>query len=239
MHRQNLVNPLRGVPQKVLTVKPSTMGNTVRSEVIAEWRDYMTGVYLITNTITGAKYVGQSVNIERRMMEHRTPNSSLKSKSKRFADDIIRYGIESFTFEVLEECPVDRLLETEKKWIKAIKPDYNTVGRTVPYDQRRKISDTLKKRWESMSDEEKQRIITHNLIGPRKGHEVSEHTRQKLREANLGRRRYHVRVVETGIVYGGARECAEALGCDYFSVLNQLSGRTKNDKRLSPRTCRD
>jgi len=206
------------------------MGNTVRSEVIAEWGDCMIGVYLITNTITGAKYVGQSKDIKRRMMEHRTPHSSLKSKNKKFADDIAKYGIERFEFEVLEECPVERLLETEKKWIEILKPEYNTVGRYFTDDTKKKISQTLKKHWEHMPNDAKQRIITHNLIGPRKGHKVSENTRQKLREVNLEKRTYSVKVVETGIVYRGAQECAAALGCSYYSVLNQLSGKTKTTK---------
>ena len=105
----------------------------------------MIGVYLITNAITGAKYVGQSRDIKRRVAEHRTPNASLRSKSERFVRDIVKYGIDSFMFEVLEECPADRLLATEKKWIDVINPEYNTVGRGIAAETRRKISNTLKR----------------------------------------------------------------------------------------------
>ena len=190
----------------------------------------MIGVYLITNAITGAKYVGQSRDIKRRVAEHRTPNASLRSKSERFVRDIVKYGIDSFMFEVLEECPADRLLATEKKWIDVINPEYNTVGRGIASETRRKISNALKRHWQNMPEDAKKRIIEHNLTGPRKGHAVSSSTRAKLREANLGKRTYAVKVVETGVVYRGAQECAAALGCCYYSVLNQLVGKTKTTK---------
>lgn len=190
----------------------------------------MTGVYLITNTITGAKYVGQSIDIKRRIMEHRAPNAGLKSKSKKFVEDIRKYGIDSFSFDVLEECPAEQLLANERKWIATLKPEYNTIGLATNAETRRKISKTLKRHWQNMPEEAKRRIIDHNLIGPHKGHEVSSSTRQKLREANLGKRTYAVKVVETGIVYRGAQECAAALGCSYYSVLNQLVGKTKTTK---------
>ena len=190
----------------------------------------MTGVYLITNTITGAKYVGQSIDIKRRMMEHKCPNSSLKSKSKKFREDIAQYGIDSFRFDILEECPAERLLETEKKWIKIINPEYNTIGRCIKPETRQKIRETLRKHWLAMPEDAKQRIIQNNLKGPAKGHEVSDSTRDKLRKANIGKRTYSVKVVETGVVYRGAQECAAALGCSYFSVLNQLKGKTKTTK---------
>ena len=35
----------------------------------------MTGVYKITNTITGQFYIGKSVDINRRWLEHKTPKA--------------------------------------------------------------------------------------------------------------------------------------------------------------------
>lgn len=190
----------------------------------------MKGVYLITNAITGAKYVGQSKDIRRRLMEHKTPNASLKSKSKLFCDDIRKYGIDSFTFQVLEECEEKDLRKAEKKWIDKLQPEYNVCGKSVPLECRTRISETLKRRWLEKPEEERARIIERQLIGPKKGHPVSESTRNKLREANLGKRLYAVKVVETGAIYKGARECAKALGCCYESVHNQLIGKTKTTK---------
>lgn len=73
----------------------------------------MIGIYLITNLITKEKYVGQSIDIERRWKEHRFHN-----KPSLIHTMIEQYGIENFTFEVIEECPVDELNGKEVYWIK-------------------------------------------------------------------------------------------------------------------------
>lgn len=40
----------------------------------------MTGIYKITNLINGKIYIGQSINIERRFLEHCRKNESLIDK---------------------------------------------------------------------------------------------------------------------------------------------------------------
>lgn len=188
------------------------------------------GVYLITNAITGAKYVGQSTNIERRIIEHKTPNSSKSTKSKRFIDDIERFGISNFRFDILEECSPDQLLERERYWIAKLQPEYNTVGKPVSSETAEKIRKSCKAYWSTLSDEQKQKIISRNLKGPRPGHIVSAETRRKIRARLTGTSKFAVRVVETGAVYRSAEECAKALGCTRGSVYNQLQGRTKITK---------
>lgn len=61
----------------------------------------MIGIYCITNKINGKKYIGQSKDVFKRWFEHTT--SSTQS-NKLLHDDIIKCGIENFTFEVLEIC---------------------------------------------------------------------------------------------------------------------------------------
>lgn len=60
------------------------------------------GVYLITNTLNGKKYVGQSKCITRRFNRHKR---AARTKNKREAfylhNAIAKYGVENFKFEVL------------------------------------------------------------------------------------------------------------------------------------------
>lgn len=77
------------------------------------------GIYKITNQVNGKCYIGQSVNIARRWRDHKktssdasydTYNSSLHKAFK-------KYGLENFSFEVLEECLQGNLNAREVYWI--------------------------------------------------------------------------------------------------------------------------
>lgn len=78
----------------------------------------MIGIYKITNLTNGKSYIGQSVHIERRWMEHCLPSAkSLIAKA------IQKYGKEQFSFQVIEECLQEQLDEKEEYYIS----HYNTV----------------------------------------------------------------------------------------------------------------
>ena len=69
-------------------------------------------VYLITNTINGMKYVGQTTRpVEERFKGHRSGNLFVDKEMQRL-------GVENFTVEVLEECEtVQQLREQEIFWM--------------------------------------------------------------------------------------------------------------------------
>jgi len=60
------------------------------------------GIYLITNTVNGKKYVGQSVGIKRRFARHkRAARTKHKRESFYLHNAIAKHGVENFKFEVL------------------------------------------------------------------------------------------------------------------------------------------
>ena len=75
----------------------------------------MIGIYKIENLINHKKYIGQSVNIHRRWEYHRCVYTQILDMQLYMA--MRKYGIENFSFEVIEECPIDKLLEREIYWI--------------------------------------------------------------------------------------------------------------------------
>lgn len=93
-----------------------------------------TGIYKITNTSNGNFYIGQSRDIFTRWKAH---TISLKDDSNEsvirmaFAKYNLREQISEpgiygkFKFEILEICAEEKLLETEKKYIQLLKPEYN------------------------------------------------------------------------------------------------------------------
>lgn len=73
------------------------------------------GIYMLTFG-DDKKYIGLSVDINRRIMEHK--NSLIAGNaSKRLQDAYNEYGM--FTYEVLENCTEDMLSELEIKYIEA------------------------------------------------------------------------------------------------------------------------
>lgn len=73
----------------------------------------MIGIYRITNIIDNKCYIGKSLNIEGRINDHKINRRS----NKHLQNAIKKYGIENFTFEILEECTKDNYSEREIYWI--------------------------------------------------------------------------------------------------------------------------
>lgn len=91
----------------------------------------MIGIYKITNTNNGHCYIGQSNNIDKRWKNHKIAAFNINDKGYNYPlyRAIRKYGLDSFSFEILEECPQDLLNEREIVWIAQIKPEYNqTLG---------------------------------------------------------------------------------------------------------------
>lgn len=74
----------------------------------------MIGIYKITNVINGKVYIGQSSNVERRFSQHKSPYEQERFSEKPLYRAFKKYGIENFTFEILEECEISQLNEKEK-----------------------------------------------------------------------------------------------------------------------------
>lgn len=90
----------------------------------------MIGIYKITNLINGHSYIGLSTNIEKRWSYHKTQYNWEREKNKSLYQAFIKYGIDNFKFEVLEECSVEQLSEKEIYYINkydTFKNGYNST----------------------------------------------------------------------------------------------------------------
>lgn len=75
----------------------------------------MIGIYKITNTTNGKCYIGQSRDIEARWAKHLSAYKS--SPEWALYKAFKKYGIDAFSFEVIEECTIEELNEREIYWI--------------------------------------------------------------------------------------------------------------------------
>lgn len=79
----------------------------------------MIGIYKIVNKINNKVYIGQSININRRIKEHFWKAQCEKDVSYNSAlhSAIRKYGKENFKWEVIEECEIEEIDEKEKYYI--------------------------------------------------------------------------------------------------------------------------
>ena len=86
------------------------------------------GIYKITNTITGDFYIGSSKNVKRRWESHKWPSRWKQYPNNPLYQDMNKYGLENFAFEILAEVEVEKLKETEQQFIEKLQPIYNNYN---------------------------------------------------------------------------------------------------------------
>lgn len=101
----------------------------------------MIGIYSITNKLNGKRYIGKSANIEKRFWKHKNdlshyakdPQKYKRRVNRHLANAVMKYGIENFLFEVIEEFDhLDEavLADAEVKWMEF----YNSTSREFGYN---------------------------------------------------------------------------------------------------------
>lgn len=113
----------------------------------------MIGIYKITNNLNGHCYIGQSRNINKRWSDHKVASGNKNDKGYDYPlyKAFRKYGIENFTFEIIEECKIEELNKKEHYWIKYYNPIYNQTeggdyqihGVKLTYEQVKDIRNIL------------------------------------------------------------------------------------------------
>ena len=209
--------------------------NTIETQkAIREENKNKAGIYMIMNNLNGKKYVGSAstdrLNVRfRNHLIHRTG-------AKNTADAVAKYGIENFSFYVLEYYPGfvkkenmsaahTELLELETKYISQLKPEYNILQEGTSSKGNKHTEETKEKLKENYTQERRDRIGNLN-----RGESFDAERRElmsklaKLRNANEELREKLSKLAskpvtlykEDGSVhskYPGIREMAKAFKC--------------------------
>lgn len=143
-------------------------------------------IYCYTNKNTGKKYVGQTIHPEQRKRNH-IHEAFIKGSDYYFHRSLRKHGIEAFTYEILEE-DVDNLDARENHYIdqfNSIWPNgYNQqYARSISLEAINKMSETKKKVWSNLPQEEKDRRI-ERLKTLNIGRKQTEHQKKRVAEAN-------------------------------------------------------
>ena len=112
----------------------------------------ISGVYKITNTITGDFYIGSSKDVKRRWREHKKPSVWKNHQNNQLYKDMQKYGLDKFEFQLIAEAEESFLKEKEQKFIETLKPTYNNINakgldveRKKEYNKEYNKSDKYKK----------------------------------------------------------------------------------------------
>lgn len=160
------------------------------------------GIYKITNTVTGDFYIGSAVDLRRRFGEHRCALVGNRHINTHLQRSWNKYGADSFTFETVLYCDKEHLLEREQFYIDNDKPSYNicliagsNLGRKFSDEVKQHMSEAHKGErnyWfgKHITEETKQKISEAKMgeQGHFFGKHHSEETKQQISEANMGER---------------------------------------------------
>lgn len=191
----------------------------------------MIGIYKIISP-TNRIYIGSSTNIERRKDKYR--RLGCKSQ-RRLYNSFIKYGWGNHSFEIIEECDINILLERELFYGLLFNVlDKNTgLNCKLPKidDFKKTISDkTLEKM--SLVQKGKKLSIESKLkmSNSQKGRKHSKSTKEKQKLSNSNLKL--VLNLETGIYYYGTNETSIAMNINSYTLKNKLNGSKKNNTSL-------
>lgn len=121
-------------------------------EILDFYKNNVTsGIYCIQNKTNFKLYIGSSKNIYSRWAKHRSLLKYDKHENAYLQNTINKYGIDNFTFVLIETVKESNLTIREQYWIDTLKPSYNitkeVIRNTPSKESSKKISDTLKRKY--------------------------------------------------------------------------------------------
>lgn len=181
--------------QKLTPVKTYEDAGSLKKLILAE-NGGLSGVYRWVNNKTKKTYVGSGKDLKIRINCYYSLNM-LKKEKRPICNALLKYGHNYFTLEILEYCPISKLIEREQYYLDLLKPEYNIAMiaySTLGYKHSAETIALLKKKMtpevlellkqKKISPEHKEILsLTH------KGKVVSEETRKKLAIATTRHRK--------------------------------------------------
>ena len=144
------------------------------------------GIYCIENLVNGKKYIGQGINVEKRMWEIHANSIALINAFK-------KYGEENFSRYVIEYCPSEELSVRETYYIKELKSHvsengYNiSWGGVAPMINRKHSEETIEKMSACKLGNKNPMFGTKGELCPSYGKPKSIEAKKKMSKAKKGK----------------------------------------------------
>lgn len=196
-------------------------------------KEKICGIYCIENKLNNKKYIGQSIDINKRLNDHIRELKNTKHHNKHLQRSWDTYGANSFLFTVVQEASREELNNLEIYYIKEFKTNdikygYNMNdggGNTGPSfhseETKQKISNLQKGR--KLTEEWKQ-SISKSLKGKTpKNFEILEGIRESKK---LKVRQYDI-YGNLIFIHNSVNDCARALNSQPTNAVKALKGKNK------------
>lgn len=187
------------------------------------------GIYRIINSSNGKCYVGSSIDINRRRLEHFSALLHNRHVNNHLQNAYNKYGKDSFIFEVIENLEItnnikEDLLEREQFWIDNLRPEYNILlvaGSTLGYhhteETKQKISNFTK-------GVKKSAEHAKHIKEGQQGRVLTQEHKEKLSQSAKNRKSmsHHSIISIDGIIYNSLKEASERTGVKYNTIQKRL-----------------
>lgn len=204
----------------------------------------MIGIYCIENKIDHKKYIGQSVDIQKRWRHHKTTLRNGTHINTHLQRAWKKYGEENFLFYVVEEVGVEDLDRREIELIKELGTFKNGYNLTSGGEGQRE---------RFLTEEEKKHLSEINMgeKNPNYGLKRSEKTKRRMSESMRGKKHgphseewkrtvssklkgkekpyfnKPVRWIETGKIFKSVTDASQATGYHFTSISAVCRGARK------------
>lgn len=196
----------------------------------------MIGIYVITNLVNDKKYIGQSVDIERRISNHKWALKHNRHCNVHLQSSFNKYGENCFDFSCICECKEDELDSLEKHYIfyyDCMNPcnGYNSesggsANKHWSDELRKKIKEFRRHKenngmYGKHHTEETKAILREKRLGKK----LSVETKQKISESHKGKLSKPVYCVEADMIFPSSLEAAEFAGLkSRSSIFENIAG---------------
>lgn len=186
-------------------------------------RKRICGIYGIKNTKTNKFYVGQSVSILNRWVDHRRDLKEGTHHSEYLQRSYNKHGVKCFIYGIIEECSKEKLNEKEIYWINfynSKKNGYNCAeptingGRVFSEEDKKQVSINTKRYHDNPAFKEKREKAVKKSLETRYKNAALGLTKLGGPEIDVNLRFYDKDSLELKHKFKYLREGAEFLGVD-------------------------